>query len=142
MNKPIFAGSINSDVVLFAFTPAVKSLTWLNPYTKETVPEVFPQMVSQHGTKQYRVKLPYAQRLLARQPKMYFLSHPDKISVRRPTAMGGFKDVIITRKVEKVGKDGRVLIAEEDNGDNKKGYPVLIDPEDSNEIENKDPLKK
>lgn len=136
--KGFFAGSITSDVTLFVFTPAVKSLTWLNPYTKDTMPEVYPQMVTKNGTKQYVVKHPYAQRLLARQRKMYHLSSPDSINVRRPNSQGGFDDIVVTRKVELL-KDGKVVIAERDfvkgTSFNKKGYPILIDPEDDDNAE-------
>lgn len=137
--KGFFAGSVTSNVTLFAFTPVVKSLTWLNPYTKDTMPDVYPQTVSKHGTKQYIVKLPYAQRLLARQPHMYHLSEPDSIDVRRPNSQGGFDDVKVTRKVEKLDKDGKVVIAPRDfvkgTSFNKKGYPILIDPEEDDNAE-------
>ena len=137
--KGFFAGSINSDVTLFAFTSAVKALSWMNPYTKDTMPEVYPQMVTTHGTKQYVVKLPYAQRLLARQPHMYHLAAPDELNVRRPNAQGGFDDIKVTRKVEQLDKDGKVVIAPKDfvkgTSLNKKGYPILIDPEDEDSKE-------
>lgn len=130
-------------VKLFAFTPSSKPLEWLNPYTASDVPEIYMQKINTRGTKMYEVKLPYAQRLLAGQPKMYFLAWPDVVQVRFELPGGGSEFRSVYRVTEKLDKEGKVVI-DPDKKNNPHGYPTLVRPEeadnDTTEIDNEDPL--